>query len=148
MEDNNLNLKTKLASLREAEKMGGFRTIQDLRYLFPTFDGAVSQMVTLIPFICNEQVTIYNVEFQPYKCTTMTGEIADRILRDFPGYFNVMAINGLATKQPLEVREVKNGNREIVLDTNLGKPVLFDIKAYEESITPKPAVVTDKVSKK
>jgi len=118
-----VSLKQRLEALQEAKKSGGFKTIKDLRLLFPTM-GEVSQKVVLRTFE-DEDLTVYNIFFPAKGEVEVSGEIADRLLLDFPEHFEVVAVNRLKCVTPNEVIEDKNGNLRMKLEIKNGKPVPY-----------------------
>lgn len=116
-------LKQALEIKAEAKKAGGVKIIKDLRLLFPTM-GEVSQKVVLRTFE-SEDICVYNINFPKGKDVQMTGEIADKLIRDFPEYFEIVAVNGLLAQIPNEFYEDKGGNRKVKLEVKNGKNVAY-----------------------
>ncbi len=112
-------------TLREVKKTGGVRTIPDRRYFFPTM-GEVSQKIILRTFE-TEDIEVYNVNFPAGMWVEMTGEIADKLIFDFPEHFEVLAVNGNTVVTPNEIQEYK-GKKQFKLAMANGNLVPFNKK--------------------
>ena len=131
------DLKQAILIKKEAKKAGGFRTIPDRRFVFPTM-GDVPQRVILKTFE-EEDIQVYNINFTKGKGTQITGEIADKLIFDFPEHFEVLAINGNKVTVPNEFIDVK-GHKQLKMQMKGGKLQPYKLPGFKP--LPEPVTTT------